>query len=268
VFVSIVDTGLIAGADSHPWLVGVQGTEENPYQADGTIGPYAGHGTFVAGCLRCAAPKASVFVEKAFSIDTAGAIFEADIGPTLDDALNRDPDILVFTFTTSSRNDQSLLIFDDLYERRIRYLKGLVVLAPAGNDGDQRVMWPAGYQEVISVGALAADGRNRAHFSNYGKWVEIYAPGEGLTNAFPEGTYETNETPVPETREFHGMAKWSGTSFSTPLVAGLIAARMSATGENAQQAADSLLRLACSQAIPGVGAVLYPGQACCEACHH
>lgn len=268
VFVSIVDTGLIAGADSHPWLVGVQGTEENPYQADGTIGPYAGHGTFVAGCLRCAAPKASVFVEQAFSIDTAGAIFEADIGPTLDDALNRDPDILVFTFTTSSRNDQSLLIFDDLYKRRIRYLKGLVVLAPAGNDGDQRVMWPAGYQEVISVGALAADGRNRAHFSNYGKWVEIYAPGEGLTNAFPEGRYETNETPVPETREFHGMAKWSGTSFSTPLVAGLIAARMSATGENAQQAADSLLRLACSQAIPGVGAVLYPGQACCEACHH
>ena len=109
----------------------------------------------------------------------------------MDDALNRDPDILVFTFTTSSRNDQSLLIFDDLYERRIRYLKGLVVLAPAGNDGDQRAMWPAGYQEVISVGALAADGRNRAHFSNYGKWVEIYAPGEGLTNAFPEGTYET-----------------------------------------------------------------------------
>ncbi len=269
VFISIVDTGLMPDAAAgHPWLTGVQGAPENPYTTlgDGStiIVPYAGHGTFVAGVARCMAPKASAYVERAF--DIAGADYETMLPASLDDALNRNPDILVFTFCTTTRLDQSLITFDEFFDTRIRYLKGLVVLAPAGNDGRHRRVWPAAYREVLSVGALSANGRDRAYFSNYGKWVDVFAPGQDLINAFPLGTYVCTEPPVGQHRTFHGMAKWNGTSFSTPVVAGLIAARMSSTGENARQAADSLLRLAGSQAIPGVGAVLYPGQACCEVC--
>lgn len=262
--VRIVDTGLMPGANpEYPWLTGVLGTPE-PYTTDGNgntvIAPYAGHGTFVAGILRSVAPKASVFVERAF--ETAGANYETNVMTLIDNALDQNPDILVFAFTSATHRDQSLHTFDELYERRIRGTKGLVVLAPAGNDGSSRPMWPAAHPGVIAVGALAANWRDRAKFSGFGRWVDVYAPGEDLVNAFPEGIYEYNEPPNPgERRQFNGMAQWSGTSFSTPVVAGLIAARMSQTGQHALQAWDSLHRFAASQAIPGVGPVLYPGQA-------
>jgi subtilisin family serine protease len=116
---------------------------------------------------------------------------------------------------------------------------------------------------VLRSRALASDGRSQVDFSNFGGWVDVYAPGERLINAFPEGTFTYQEPPrAGTTATFSTMASWSGTSFSTPMVAGLIAARMSRTGENGRDAAAALVAKAQAAAVPGIGAVLLPDGPC------
>ena len=263
VLIYVADTGLLAGADqAHPWLSGVQADDVDPLPAKlaGGVQPipaYTGHGTFVAGVMRTMAPAAEIVVSNAFSI--AGSHLESDLVTRLEDELRRGVDIFHLSIAARSRHDLPLIAFRE-WLNRLHQTKGAICIAPAGNDGHRRPNWPAAFPGVIAVGALGSDWHGRASFSNFGGWVDVYAPGRDLVNAYATGTYTCHVAPYSgQTREFYGMAKWSGTSFSTPIVTGLIAARMSRTGENAAQAAAALLAEARSQAIPGVGPVLLPG---------
>jgi hypothetical protein len=192
----------------------------------------------------------------------AGAAYEHEVIMKMSELLDMGADVIVCEFAGDTRFRLPLMTFEAFYDNRLRNLN-VAVLAPAGNDSTRRPRYPAAYSWATGVGALTADGHSRADFSNHGGWVDVYAPGEELVNAFAVGDYTCFEDPnTGEQRRFEGLASWSGTSFSTPLVAGMIAARMSATGENAPRAAEALLRFARSQAIPGVGPVLYPDQVC------
>jgi hypothetical protein len=258
VLIYMADTGLLADSASHSWLAGVTG---DPDPGDGIqpIPPYTGHGTFVAGVARCLAPAADVIVTNAFAI--AGSTLESDLVPRLVAALGLGVDIFHLTIAAPTRNDLPLIAFE-AWLRLLGQYKGVVCVVAAGNSGSRQPSWPAAFSEVVSVGALAGDWRSRASFTNFGGWVDVYAPGRDLVNAYATGTYTCQVSPYsgppPQVRNFYGMAKWSGTSFSTPIVTGLIAARMSRTGENGRQAAAALLAEARAHAIEGVGPILLP----------
>jgi subtilisin family serine protease len=255
VFIYITDTGMLAGASAaHPWLAGVTGQTDHVEQ--GTIPGYAGHGTFIAGVARCMAPSATVRVTDDFTI--GGALSEADLVLKLGQALSLGADIISLSAGGCTRKDLPLLSFDAFWHRYRNY-KNVIMVAAAGNNSSRRPFWPAAFPDVVSVGALAAGGQSRAWFSDFGPWVDVYAPGENLVNAYATGTYTYREPPRKgQVAHFHGMARWSGTSFATPLVAGLIAARMSRTGETGKQAAQALLDSARARRVPGVGPVLRP----------
>ena len=104
----------------------------------------------------------------------------------------------------------------------------LVLVAAAGNNSSPWRFWPASFDWAVGVGSLDSDGRV-SEFSNWGDSVDVFALGRNVVNAFPNGTYVCHECPDRGDKRIFDdwLARWSGTSFSAPLVTGLIAAAMS-----------------------------------------
>lgn len=105
---------------------------------------------------------------------------------------------------------------------------GVVFVAAAGNKKrniDQEPFYPASYdiENVISVGAIDRQGL-RASFSNYGKSVDIFAPGEKILSTVS----------IKNTNPYWYRYK-NGTSMATPLVAGAIALLIAREGKLSPQ---------------------------------
>ena len=272
----ISDTGLLENflpenldVDRYPWLEGVDGDRRADQlgrilppglpgiPAEGvwpSIPFEAGHGTFVAGVARSMAPRASVYVGNHFTM--AGAALEYEVISGLDELIRvQPPHLITVPAGGYTRRDLPLLSFSDF---RRRY--DITLVAAAGNDSTDRPFWPAAFPWAIGVGALGADELNLAYFSNYGDWVNVYALGEGLVNAYATGVYTYQEPPKRPARQvFRGMALWGGTSSAAALVSGRVAAEIARGGGPASEAAQRVLDAA--QEIRGVGRYAAPGNA-------
>jgi hypothetical protein len=115
---------------------------------------------------------------------------------------------------------------------------GVLIVAPTGNSGANKVLMPAAYDGVIGVGAVDKAGQVMA-FSNTGKGIDVVAPGYGLNAAW------TGD----------GAAAVSGTSFSGPIVAGMIAGVMQQMNVSNLQAWDIILKNLDETGQPGYDAM-------------
>lgn len=103
---------------------------------------------------------------------------------------------------------------EDSYMRQaVQYAikKGSMVVAAAGNDGCECVSYPARFPEVVAVGASDQNDLP-ASFSNWGPALDILAPGVSMRSLSWQNANQT-------TAYANNIA---GTSFATPLVAGLL----------------------------------------------
>lgn len=88
--------------------------------------------------------------------------------------------------------------------------KGAVVFASAMNNATSMPYYPAACDHVVAVSATEP-GDTLAGFSNFGSWIDLAAPGDNIATTDQGGGYST----------------WYGTSFSSPIVAGVGALALS-----------------------------------------
>jgi subtilisin family serine protease len=203
--IGVVDTGIDY---YHPDLRGRISRGINLVQRSMLPHDDNGHGTHIAGTIAAASgqngmigvsPGALIYPVKAF--DHNGTAYVSDIIAGIDWCVRNHMNIINMSFGMRQYSSA-------LHEAvRRAYQAGIVVVASSGNDGKRATVdYPARLPQTISVGAITRSNTVAA-FSNKGKDIDIYAPGDKIHSTWLSGKY--NEL--------------SGTSMATSHVSGTIA---------------------------------------------
>ena len=206
--IAIVDTGVdLDHPDLAPRIVPGYDFVSN----DAVAQDDEGHGTMVAGITAAGtnngigiagvAWNASIMPLKA--LDETGAGSDFDIADAITWAADNGAQVINLSLGGPW---SSVTLYDAIQYARQH---GAVVVAAAGNDGSPTASYPGAYAD-LAVSATDGAG-DAAWFSNSGYWVDVSAPGIDVTS--------TALAPGP----VEAYAKGAGTSFSSPIVAGVVA---------------------------------------------
>lgn len=222
--IAVLDTGVVAGSNfAHPVM------HQALLAMPGDPTAINTHGTAVAALIAGRdglAPDASILSYRVAGEDGSSDTFliaEAVVGAT-------DVGADIINISLGSQGASRIL------EQAIDYATdaGVVVVASAGNNGTEGLVYPAAYDSVVGVGAVDARG-SHLDFSNTGN-PSITAPGLGLTTQASSGS----------------SIHFSGTSASSPVVAGAIALTMTEHQADARTAWQLVEAQANEAGAPGV----------------
>jgi subtilisin family serine protease len=241
--VAVLDTGIAPHPwfTSSPWWSQVKPDQLDPVSVacDYELGAQDGHGTFVAGVVLKKAPDAQLWIERV--LDDLGVCDELELIQGLHRVRRREEetgtqvDVINLSLGGYAHHDHpSHLVAEALR----KFGNHTVIVTAAGNNSSDRTFWPAALKDCVAVGS-------KNEFSDRGWWVDAHARAEGVTGPFAGRTTE-GEIEL-------GFARWSGTSFAAPHVAGAIARMANEKDITARQAAEILLDTAGPRPDPELG---------------
>ncbi|MBL8952483.1 MAG: S8 family serine peptidase, partial [Myxococcaceae bacterium] len=171
---------------------------------DGDPRPTAPHETGVAGVIAARGNNSTGLAGVAWSAKLMSlriAYTQANAISALDYAVARGADVVNMSFSNTDPNKYGAAAMRQAVEAAVA--QGVLLVSSAGNENTGVAPWPAAFDEVLSVGSTDVNDR-RAASSNFGRWVDVAAPGQSVLTTWLD-VYQSQ----------------SGTSFSAPYVAGL-----------------------------------------------
>jgi type VII secretion-associated serine protease mycosin len=205
VIIAVVDTGVDL---NHPDLDDKIVPGWDFVNGDNLAQDDHGHGTHVAGIAAAETNNGQGVAGVSWGarlmpikvLDESGDGYYSDVASGVRYACNHGAKIINLSLGGSNPSSTLKEALEDVSQ------KGCLVLAAAGNSGQDTVDYPARYAETIAVAATDRTDQ-RASFSDYGPEIDVAAPGVDIWSTLWPHTYDWK----------------AGTSMSTPHVSGLAA---------------------------------------------